>query len=65
MHENQDNQMRIDPKDLFATIGEMSVELRMVRTKLNELQQENGKLREHNKELIKQANTTPAAKKGD
>jgi hypothetical protein len=65
MHENQDNQMRIDPKDLFATIGEMSVELRMVRTKLNELQQENGKLREHNKELIKQVNTTPETEKGD
>jgi regulator of replication initiation timing len=61
----QENQMRIDPRDLFATIGEMSVELRMMRTRNAELQQENEKLREHNKGLIKQANTTPAANKGD
>lgn len=52
----QDNQMRIDPKDLFSTIGEQAVELRMLRGKATELYQENEKLRDHNKELMKQAN---------
>jgi hypothetical protein len=66
MPENmQENQVCIDPKDLFGTIGEMTVELRMIRIRAAELQQENEKLRKHHKELIKQANTGPAAVKGD
>ena len=64
MPEMQENQMRIDPKDLFSTIGEMTVELRIMRIKNAELQQEIEKLREHNKELIKQVNK-PEIKKGD
>lgn len=64
MPENQENQMRIDPKDLFSTIGEMTVELRILRTKAMELQQENDKLREHNKELIVANNTTQKEDKG-
>jgi len=65
MPENQENQMRIDPKDLFSTIGEMTVELRIMRQKAGELQQENEKLREHNKELIKANNSGPEIAKGD
>jgi FtsZ-binding cell division protein ZapB len=66
MPENQmqENQVRIDPKDLFSTIGEMTIELRMLRVKNAELQQENGKLREHNKELIVANNTTQKEDKG-
>lgn len=66
MPENQinENQVRIDPQDLFSTIGEMTVELRIMRNQNAELKLENDKLREHNKELIVANNTTQKEDKG-
>jgi regulator of replication initiation timing len=64
MPEKQDHQIEVEPRDLFATIGEMTFELKMLRSQNAQLYQENEKLREHNRQMIKQANK-PAAIEGD